>query len=117
MAERSPDVDAYIAALPASAAARLLAIREALHAAVPDGVETIRYDMPAILLGGRYAIHFAGWKAHAGLYPVPPLGNPLEAEVAPLRSGKDSVVLRYRDPVPAELVTRIAARILELRRG
>jgi uncharacterized protein YdhG (YjbR/CyaY superfamily) len=116
MAERSPDVDAYLAAQPEPARAHLAAIREALHAALPDGHETIRYDMPAIMLGGRYAVHFAAWKAHAGLYPVPPLGGGLEAEVAPLRTGKDSVNLRYRDPVPADLVTRIAARILELRR-
>ena len=117
VADRSADVDAYIVALAPTAAAHLAAVRDALHAGIPEGSETIRYDMPAILLGGRYAIHFAAWKAHAGLYPVPPLGDPLEAEVAPLRTGKDSVVLRYRDPVPTDLVTRIAARVVELRRG
>jgi uncharacterized protein YdhG (YjbR/CyaY superfamily) len=117
MAVRSPEVDAYLAALAEPGATHLARIREALHAALPDGEETVRYDMPAILLGGRYAIHFAAWKAHAGLYPVPPLGGELEDAVAPLRSGKDSVVLKYRLPVPEDLVTRIAARILELRRS
>ena len=115
MAERSTEVDAYVAALPEPGRAHLVAIRDALHAALPDGAETIRYDMPAIVLGTRYALHFAAWKAHAGLYPVPALGSPLEEEVAPLRRGKDSVLLRYRDPVPADLVTRIARRFAELR--
>ena len=115
MATRSPEVDAYLATLPDAAAAHLAAIRDALHAALPEGEETVRYAMPAIVLGRGEAIHFAGWKAHAGLYPVPPLGDPLEAEVAPLRRAKDTVALRYRDPVPTALVTRIAERILEPR--
>jgi uncharacterized protein YdhG (YjbR/CyaY superfamily) len=117
VAERAPEVDAYVAALPAGAAAHLTRIRDALHRALPDGAETIRYGMPAIPVAGGEAVHFAAWKAHAGLYPVPPLGGDLEKEVAPLRRAKDSVILRYRDPVPVELVSRIAARILELRRG
>ena len=115
MADRSTQVDAYVAALPEPARAHLVLIREALHAGLPEGAETIRYGMPAIVLGSRYALHFAGWKAHAGLYPVPDLGGPLETEVAPLRRGKDSVALRYRDPVPVDLVTRLAHRFAALR--
>ena len=116
MAERTAEVDAYVDALPGVAAAHLRAIREALHAGLPSGREAIRYGMPAIVLAApRYALHFAGWKTHAGLYPVPDLGGELEAEVAPLRRAEDTVALRYRDPVPVELVTRIAVRYAELR--
>lgn len=116
MAERAAEVDRYVAALPAPAAAHLRLIRDALHAGLPEGHETIRYGMPAIVLGAsRSALHFAGWKAHAGLYPVPDLGGALESEVAPLRRAKDTVALRYRDPVPVDLVTRIALRFGALR--
>ena len=47
------------------------------------------------MLGGRYALHFAGWKKHIGLYPVPTLDEPLEGEIAPYRAEKDSVVFPH----------------------
>ena len=109
------DVDAYIAGFPAEIAERLTLVREALLRAVPDGEEVIRYDIAAVMLGGRYAIHYAGWRKHVGLYPVPPLDDELEAEVAPLRSGKDSVVLKHAQPLPIELVERIARAIVAKR--
>ena len=66
--------------------------------------------MPAFMLGDRYALHFAGWKHHVGLYPVAPLDPELEAEVAPYRAAKDTVKLLYRDPLPTDLIERIAPR-------
>ena len=98
MAERASEVDADITALPEPAGARLKAIRVALHVGVPCGHQAVRYGMPAVMLGARYAIHVAGWKAHAGLYPVPDLGGELEAEVTPLRRSTNTVALRSRDP-------------------
>lgn len=110
-------IDAYIASFDdKSVAERLQRIREEIAAQVPDPEEKIRYGMPAIMLGGRYALHFAGWKKHIGLYPVPPLDDELEAEVAPFRAEKDSVVFSHRAPIPYELVGRIAAAVVARRR-
>lgn len=115
MAEAAASVDDYLAGFSPEVRSALEEVRAAIHAAVPGGEEKVRYGMPAVMLGGRYAIHFAGWKKHIGLYPVPPLGGELEAEVARLRSGKDSVNLPLGRPIDVGLVTRIAARIVELR--
>ena len=41
-------------------AARLIRVRELLHAAMPDSSEQIRYGMPTVMLGRRYGLHFAG---------------------------------------------------------
>ncbi|QCR20532.1 iron chaperone [Agrococcus sp. SGAir0287] len=109
------DVDAYIATFPPEIAERLTLVREALLRAVPDGEEVVRYDMAAVMLGGRYAIHYAGWRRHVGLYPVPTLDDDLEAEVAPLRSGKDSVQLMHAQELPVDLVERIARAIVARR--
>ena len=68
------------------------------------------------MLGGRYALHFAGWKKHIGLYPVPTLDDPLEAEIAPYRAEKDSVVFPHAQPVPYELIGRVAEAIVAMRR-
>ena len=70
--------------------------------------EKVRYGMAAVLLGGRYALHFAGWKKHIGLYPVPVLPEPLETEIAPHRAKKDSVVLPHAKDVPYDLIARVA---------
>lgn len=115
MGDAVGSVDAYVASFPEPVRGILERARAAIRAGVPRAEETVRYDMAAFMLGGRYAIHFAGWKQHLGLYPVPEFDGPLEAEVAPYRSGKDSVRFRYRDPLPEELITRIAAEIGRMR--
>lgn len=115
MAESAQTVDEYIATFPPEVAARLQQVRAAIHAEVPDGEERMRYDMAAVMLGGRYALHFAGWKKHIGLYPVPRLPEPLESEVAPLRSGKDTVGFPHKEPLPVELISRVTRAIVEAR--
>ena len=101
-------IDEYIDARPPEIQAILRDVRRILHEAVPGAEEKIRYDMPAIMLGGRYAIHFAAWKKHLGLYPVPVAEEPLESEIAPYRTAKDTVRFFYAKPIPYELITRIA---------
>lgn len=109
-------VDAYIASFPAEVAERLGRIRDIIVAEVRSATgqepeQKIRYGIGAVMLGGRYALHFAGWKKHIGLYPVPTLPEPLAAEVAPYRAEKDSVVFLHRDPMPYDLIARIAKEI------
>lgn len=116
MASGAPEsVDEYVASFPPEIRDVLERVRVAIHAGVPDGEEKVRYGMGAVMLGGRYAIHFAGWKHHVGLYPVPAFDDPLEQEVAPYRSKKDTVNFPYSKPVPFDLITRMAEEIVRLR--
>ena len=115
MSEQPTTVDAYIAAFEPAIAERLQQVRAAILAEVPQPEERMCYGIAAVMLGGRYALHFAGWRKHIGLYPVPPLPEELESEIAPLRSGKDTVNLKHRDPLPVELVGRVAAAIVAMR--
>ncbi len=113
-------VDEYIAGFPPDVAHRLQRIREVIVAAVESGSgavpeQKIRYGMAAVMLDGRYALHFAGWKKHIGLYPVPTLEEPLQSEVAPYRAAKDSVNFPHSQPVPYELIRRVAEAIVAQR--
>jgi uncharacterized protein YdhG (YjbR/CyaY superfamily) len=101
-------VDEYIAEFPPEVREILTRVRAAIHAGVPNPEEKMRYGIAAVMLGGRYALHFAGWKKHVGLYPVPVAPEPLESEIAPYRTAKDSVRFFYAKPIPYELITRIA---------
>jgi uncharacterized protein YdhG (YjbR/CyaY superfamily) len=110
-------IDEYLATLPDDARAILERVRAALRAALPDAEERIRYGMPALMLDERYAIHFAGWKSHVGLYPVTRLDGPLEAEIAPYRAKKDSLRFPYAQPIPYALIERLAAALHAVRRA
>lgn len=108
-------VDEYIASFPPEVQPVLQRVREAIHASVPDAEEKIRYGIAAVMLGGRYAIHFAGWKHHVGLYPVPRFDGDLEAEVARYRAKTDSVNFPYAEPIPYDLISRMSAEIVRQR--
>ena len=109
-------VEDYIAGFPPEVAQRLTRIRAEIVGAVASESgaqpeQKMRYGIAAVMLGGRYALHFAGWKKHIGLYPVPRLDEPLEGEIAPYRTEKDSVVFPHAEAVPYELIGRVADAI------
>lgn len=108
---RHADVDAYVDAQPPEVQERLTRLRRIVAEEVPGATETIRYHMPTFADGERYLIHAAAWKQHIGLYPVPVFDGELEADVAPLRTAKDTVQLRHRQPFPDDLVRRIVRAI------
>ena len=111
------NVDEYIASFPSDVRPVLESVRAAIHAGMPGCSETIRYGMPAVMMAHRYGLHFAGWKKHIGLYPVPRLDEPLEAEIAPYRAEKDSVVFPHSRAVPYELISRVTEAIVSARRA
>jgi uncharacterized protein YdhG (YjbR/CyaY superfamily) len=110
------EVDKYIAGFPPDAAFILDQLRETVHKAAPGATEGFKYDMPVFRFGDDYIFYMGGWKKHVGLYPIYPQAAELEAELAPLRSSKDTVRLVYNKPIPHPLVTRLVkARVKELK--
>jgi uncharacterized protein YdhG (YjbR/CyaY superfamily) len=111
--QKSPEVDRYIAGFPPDAALELERLRETVHKAAPGAIEDFKYDMPVFRLGERYIFYMGSWKKHVGLYPIYPQSPGLEAEIAPLRSGKDTVKLVYSKPIPYPLVARLVKAIVK----
>ena len=110
----TPDtVDTYIAGFPPEVAERLRKLRAIITKHFDGGEESIRYGMPAVMVGARYGLQYAGWKKHVALYPVPVFAEPLEAAVAPYRSGKDGVAFPHNRELPYELVERLCGAIAE----
>jgi len=64
---RDPRVDAYIAQAAPFAQAPLGHIRDAMHAALPDVSEAIKWGHPFFLLDGRPFANMAAFKAHCSL--------------------------------------------------
>ena len=106
------EVDRYIASFPPDAAFILERIRETVHKAAPGATEGFKYDMPVFRIGDAYIFYMGGWKKHVGLYPIYPQASELEAKIAPLRSGKDTLKLVYNKPIPYPLVAKLVKAIV-----
>jgi uncharacterized protein YdhG (YjbR/CyaY superfamily) len=83
-------------------------IRSTIKQAVPEATETISYNMPAFKLHDRIIVYFAAFKAHIGLYP--PLRGPaaLQRAAAPYAGPKGNLQFPYAEPIPYDLIARIA---------
>ena len=77
--------------------------------------EKISYQMPTITAGGKPVVHFAGWKSHVSLYPEPEGDEDLHAELAPYVAGKGTLKFPLNQPIPYELIERVASRLYEER--
>ena len=66
-AARDPRVDDYIAAAAPFARAPLEFVREAMHAALPEVTEAIKWSHPFYLLDGKPFASMAAFKAHCSL--------------------------------------------------
>ena len=108
MASTVETVDDYIAAADPGARETLTRLREIILAALPGSAEKIRYGMPAIAVSGTRWLHFAAWRRHVGLYPVPPLEPDLEERVGPYRTTTSTVRFPLAEPIPFDLVAEVA---------
>jgi uncharacterized protein YdhG (YjbR/CyaY superfamily) len=111
MAAKFASIDDYIAAADTGVRPILEDIRRTMHEAVPGAGEAIKYDMPTLTLDGRSIVHVAAWKHHIGLYPLPDGDPALAAELAPYETGKGTARFPLDQPVPVELIGRVAAAL------
>ncbi len=108
-------VDQYVASFPPPVQEVLAELRRTIRRAAPGSDESIRYNMPCIKLDGSYVVHFAAWKHHIGLYPVPVFDGSFEDRIGPYRAAKDTVRLVYRQPIPYDLIEQLIVRIVSRR--
>ena len=100
-------IDDYIAGFPPEIRDILTRIRAVIREAAPDATEAIKYRMPTFVLHGNL-VHFAAYKAHIGLYPTPTGIEAFGDELAPYVGGKGSVRFPLDQPIPYDLIRRIA---------
>lgn len=102
-------VDEYIATQPEDVRAILQSIRSTIRKAVPGAEEVISYKIPAYKLPNGFVLWFAGWKQHYSLYPATgQIVEALKADLAPYKISKGTIRFPLSEPVPMELIERIA---------
>lgn len=113
MAERFASVDAYVGSFPPEVREVLEGIRRTVHEAAPEGAgERISYGIAAVTLGGRDLVHFAGWKRHVSVYPVPEGDAVFRRDAEPYRSGRGTLRFPLDRPVPYGLVARLVRHLV-----
>lgn len=80
--KRITTIDEYISTFPGEMQAVLEQVRQTIHHAAPQAVETMSYRMPTFDLGGKHVVFFAGWKQHISLYPLPAGDEAFQDEAA-----------------------------------
>ena len=100
-------IDDYIAACPEQTHERLQEIRKAIKKMVPDAKEKISYQIACFELNGKNLIHFAGWKKHISLYPIPAGDEAFEAAASKYADGKGTMKFPLDEPMPMKLVNKV----------
>jgi uncharacterized protein YdhG (YjbR/CyaY superfamily) len=101
-------IDAYIDSLPRDVQGMMSKLRGVVRKAAPDAVEIIRYRMPTFFLDGNL-IHFAAYKKHIGMYPMPHGNAALRKAMEPYRAAKDALRFPMDKALPFSLIEQVIA--------
>ncbi len=118
MREIDEAIKAYIGQFPPETQRRLLAVRQIIADMVPEAEEAIKYQMPTFVLHGNL-IHYAAFKNHIGIYPLPRAIETLKDDLKRYKKGKGSIQFQNDEDLPLEIIrkivrTRVAEKELEL---
>jgi uncharacterized protein YdhG (YjbR/CyaY superfamily) len=106
-------VDEYIETFPKDVQKILEEVRRTIKAAAPDAREKISYQIAAFELNGKNLIHFAGWKNHISMYPIPSGRDAFNKEVSKYAAGKGTLQFPLDKPLPLKLITKIVRLRIE----
>src|SRR5688572_14598245 len=102
-------VTEYIASKPKDMQVVLKRVRAAIRKGVPAAEEGISYQMPTYKLKDVPVMYFAGWKNHFSMYPVTDeILVAFKNELADYEVSRGTIRFPYADPVPVELIERLA---------
>jgi len=107
------DTDAYIRDFPETVQTILRQVRQTIRTAIPEANEGISYGMPAFKYKGKPVVYFGGWQSHIGFYATPSGNEAFRKELSPYQGAKGSVKFPLDQPMPYELIEKIARYRLE----
>jgi len=100
-------MDEYIATFPEETQKLLEEVRATIKTAAPDAREKISYQIAAFELNGRNLVHFAGWKKHIAMYPIPSGSEAFNKEVSQYIDGKGTLKFPIDKPLPLKLISKV----------
>lgn len=106
---RFETAEQYIASFPEDVQKILQTVRKAIHTAVPGAEEVISYQIPAFNYHG-WVMYYSAYKNHFSLSCPPPFTvfDAFKKELAPYEQSKSAIRFPLNEPVPVELIGRMA---------
>jgi len=104
------DIDEYISGFPEDVQKILQKVRGTIAKAVPGAAEAIKYAIPTFVLDGKNLVHFAGYKSHIGVYPVP---RDLPEELADYRTGKGTLQFPLGERIPYGAIAKVVKLLVK----
>jgi uncharacterized protein YdhG (YjbR/CyaY superfamily) len=102
--------EGYFEAVAPEARWRLEAIQSRVETLLPSATRCISYNIPAFRDGPIF-FYFAAFKNHIGIYPPLTQDAALVRELAPYRGTKGNLSFPLDQPLPLELVGRVAVAL------
>lgn len=100
-------IDEYIAACPEQSQSYVQKIREIVKSVAPKAKEKISYQIACFELNGKNLIHFAGWKKHVSMYPIPAGTKEFTKEISKYADGKGTIKFMLDKPLPIKLIRQV----------
>lgn len=115
MGDQLTRIDDYISTFPENVQPVLEQVRQTIRGVVPDATETISYQIPTFTLDGKSLVHFAGWKKHIGIYPMPEPDEAAGVDFEPYRTNKGTGQFSLAEPIPYDVIERAVSLLVEQR--
>jgi uncharacterized protein YdhG (YjbR/CyaY superfamily) len=116
MADQRPTTIAeYIRAAPREGQPHLRRLYAVLKSVAPEAEEAIKWGVP-FFVEPRFLFSFSAHKAHCNFAPTPAALERFRAELAEHQTTKNYLQIRYTEPVPEDLIRRIAEHRLQVMR-
>ena len=107
--KRPTTIAEYIEAAPRAGQSQLRRLYALLKSVAPRATETIKWGTP-FFIEPRFLFAFAAHKAHLSFTPTPAGLEPFRAELAQHETTNGLLKVRYDQPLPEDLIRRIAER-------
>lgn len=116
MADQRPTTIAeYIRAAPRDGQPHLRRLYAILKSVAPEAEEAIKWGVP-FFVQPRFLFSFSAHKAHCNFAPTPAALEEFREELAEHQTTKNYLQIRYTEPVPEDLIRRIAQYRLQVMR-
>ena len=105
-------VDDYIGSLRGQQQERIEQIRMLVRELIPDGEEVISYQIPTMKHNGKNIVHYAAYKDHLSVYPIP---KAMDDQLKSYMRGKGTLWFAMDQELPVELLREIVKALLKQR--
>lgn len=113
--QRPTTIAEYIRSAPREGQPHLRRLYAILKSVAPEAEEAIKWGVP-FFVEPRFLFSFSAHKAHCNFAPTPAALERFRQELAEHETTKNYLQIRYTDPVPEDLVRRIAEYRLQMMR-